>query len=34
MQRAIEIDITNDNPTNEKPTDQSGFSLMNKRSEI
>ena len=33
MQRAIEIDITNNNPSKE-PTDQSGFSLMIKRSEI
>ena len=33
MQRAKEIDITNMN-TNEEHTDQSGFSLMAKRSEI
>ena len=33
MQRAEEIDTTDVNP-NEEPTDQSGFSLMNKRSEI
>ena len=33
MQRAIEVDITNNNPSKE-PTDQSGFSLMIKRSEI
>ena len=33
MQRAKETDITKNNP-NEEPTDQSGFSLRNKRSEI
>ena len=33
MQRAEEIDVTDVN-LNEEPTDQSGFSLMNKRSEI
>ena len=33
MQRAKEIDITNNSP-NEEPTDQSGLSLMTKRSEI
>ena len=33
MQCAIEIDITNNN-RNKEPTDQSGFSLMTKRSEI
>ena len=33
MQRAIEIDIPNNNP-NKKLADQSGFSLMTKRSEI
>ena len=33
MQRAVKIDINNSNPI-EEPTDQSGFSLMTKRSEI
>ena len=33
MQRAKEIDITNDNH-NEELNDQTGFSFMNKRSEI